>query len=543
VSPPNPFRPVFRATTYRSLLFAAAAVPLAALTLAVLIAGWTTAAVLVITPLVVPVLVGFRGAVGLLARADAWLGRALLGTDARPAISSGGRGFWGSAKAVIVDAAFWQQQLYLVLRMTVGFAFAVGELSLIAAGLGAVFYPAYYRWSDLHFGSWQADTLPRSLLLVPAGLLALVVAAQLASLFGAVSRRVIRDLLRDRPGTASSPALARPGRRQALRIHALAVLGLGVGAVAVWALAGGGYFWPEWLLLPLGLSLAIHGWIEYTADWRWSAASPARPGLSIHAGVAAALCVFLTLIWALTSHGYFWPAWVVLPLAAAVVVHAVVARFRERGRLAERVRTLETTRADAVDARDAELRRIERDIHDGAQARLVALGMRLGMAEQKFASDPEGARLLVGEARAGVAEALRELRDLARGIYPPVLADRGLDAALTSLAKRSAIPVTVTVSLEGDLPQPVEAAAYFVAAEALANAGKHSQAEHVAIAATGRGGTLEVEIRDDGRGGADPNGSGLVGLRSRVQALDGSLAVSSPAGGPTTIRAELPCGS
>jgi signal transduction histidine kinase len=320
-------------------------------------------------------------------------------------------------------------------------------------------------------------------------------------------------------------------------------VGLVLTQVIVWAALGGGYFWPEWTLLPLALFLAIHAWIEYVVEHPWLGWNAMRRGLSIHTGVVVALIVFLTLVWAVTSRGYYWPVWVALSLASALCVHALVARALRRDRLERRVETLETTRAGAVDAQDAELRRIERDIHDGAQARLVALGMSLGLAEQKFGTDPAGAQRLVVEARAGVAEALGELRDLARGIYPPVLADRGLEAALDSLADRSAIPVSVAVSIDEEVSRPVETAAYFVAAEALANAGKHSQATRVEIDVNLDGDTLEVEITDDGRGGANTNGGGLVGLRRRVEALDGSLAVSSPDGGPTTIRAELPCAS
>jgi signal transduction histidine kinase len=204
---------------------------------------------------------------------------------------------------------------------------------------------------------------------------------------------------------------------------------------------------------------------------------------------------------------------------------------------------LETTRAGAVDAQEAELRRIERDLHDGAQARLVALGMSLGLAEQKLESDPETARQLVTEAQAGVGEALRELRDLARGIHPPVLSDRGLGAALETLAHQSALPVTVSVRLDERLAPAVETAAYFVAAEALANAAKHSGASRIEVGVARDGDKLEIEIADDGRGGADPSGSGLTGLRRRVEALDGTFAVTSPVGGPTTLRVELPCGS
>ena len=213
-----------------------------------------------------------------------------------------------------------------------------------------------------------------------------------------------------------------------------------------------------------------------------------------------------------------------------------------RAEMAERIETLETSRAGAVDVQESELRRIERDLHDGAQARLVALGMSLGMAEQKLADDPQRASELLAEARVGAEQALRELRDLARGIHPPVLADRGLEAALASLANATPIPVDLSVQVPGRLAPAVESAAYFVAAEGLANAAKHARATRVQIRIDRLGDGLELEVRDDGDGGADPAGSGLSGLRRRVEALDGKLSVTSPRGGPTILRAELPCG-
>jgi signal transduction histidine kinase len=251
----------------------------------------------------------------------------------------------------------------------------------------------------------------------------------------------------------------------------------------------------------------------------------------------------VTAIWAVTTRGNFWPGWVLLGIGSPLVVHYLVVRSQKRDRLTRRVETLETTRAGAVEEQDAELRRIERDLHDGAQARLVALGLSLGMAEQKFRSDPEAAEKLVAEARAGVAEAIRELRDLSRGIYPPVLADRGIGAALETLADRSPLPTAVSVDLTERPSAAVETAAYFVAAEALANATKHSGARRIEISVERRDAGLQVAVTDDGRGGADASGSGLVGLRRRVEALDGTLTVDSPEGGPTTIRAELPCAS
>ena len=204
---------------------------------------------------------------------------------------------------------------------------------------------------------------------------------------------------------------------------------------------------------------------------------------------------------------------------------------------------LETSRAGAVEAAEGELRRIERDLHDGAQARLVALGMSLGLAEQQLAADPTAARRLLEEARAAAEEALRELRDLARGIHPPVLADRGLEAALAALVARLPLPVRLDVDLPGRPPAAQEAAAYFVAAEALANASKHAGASQLAVRIVRADGMLVVRVEDDGRGGADPQGRGLQGLAQRVAALDGSVRVVSPAGGPTTIEAVMPCAS
>jgi signal transduction histidine kinase len=227
------------------------------------------------------------------------------------------------------------------------------------------------------------------------------------------------------------------------------------------------------------------------------------------------------------------------PLALS---QAYLARWLLGPSLAVRVERLTETRAGAVDAATAELQRIERDLHDGAQARLVALAMDLGMAEERFDRDPESARELVGEARQEAKRALAELRDLARGMRPGLLAERGLGPAVIALAARSPIPATATVDVPRQPPTAVETAAWFVVSEALANAAKHSEATRAAIWLTLRGTELEVEVVDDGRGGADPAGAGLKGLAQRVAALDGTLEVHSPPGGPTVVRALLPCG-
>jgi signal transduction histidine kinase len=211
--------------------------------------------------------------------------------------------------------------------------------------------------------------------------------------------------------------------------------------------------------------------------------------------------------------------------------------------LEERVEVLTETRAGAVDAATAELERIERNLHDGAQARLVALAMDLGMAEERFERDPEGARELVEKARDEAKQALSELRDLARGMRPALLAERGLAEAIRALAARTKIPTTVTVEPGGPIAPAVESAAYFVVAEALTNAVKHSRATRLTVDVVRDGDLLLVQVADDGLGGADPAGSGLTGLRKRVEALDGALRIASPPGGPTLLHAEIPCGS
>jgi signal transduction histidine kinase len=207
--------------------------------------------------------------------------------------------------------------------------------------------------------------------------------------------------------------------------------------------------------------------------------------------------------------------------------------------LEDRVDELTRTRRGALDVQAAELQRIERDLHDGAQARLVSLSMRLGRAEDRLGDRPELAALL-REARADAGAAIAELRDLARGIAPPVLADRGLAAAVEALGRRSAIPVSVDADATDRLPPIVETVAYFVVAEALTNAAKHGGP--AALVRLGRArGRLVVSISDDGPGGADPAGGGLTGLRHRVEAIDGTLTIHSPPGEGTLLRAELPC--
>jgi signal transduction histidine kinase len=213
-----------------------------------------------------------------------------------------------------------------------------------------------------------------------------------------------------------------------------------------------------------------------------------------------------------------------------------------RSDLAARVTELEISRERVVDAAEAERRRIERDLHDGAQQRLVALAMDLGRAKARFADDIDAAAGLVDQAHAQAKEALTELRNLVRGVHPPVLTERGLDAALSGLAALCPVPVDVHVDVPVRPKASVEAVAYFVVAEALTNVAKHSRASRAKVVVEGHGypGTLNVMVSDDGVGGADVHSPGLSGLADRAAGVDGRLTVESPVGGPTIIAAELP---
>jgi signal transduction histidine kinase len=210
--------------------------------------------------------------------------------------------------------------------------------------------------------------------------------------------------------------------------------------------------------------------------------------------------------------------------------------------LARRVEELSESRAETVDLQAAELRRIERDLHDGAQARLVALGMSLGLADKAVDQDPAAARALLTEARETTSQALAELRSIVRGIHPPVLADRGLDGAVRALALATPLPTDVEISIPERLPAPVESAAYFAVAEALTNVIKHADADKAWIRLNHDDDVLTMLVSDDGRGGADPeHGSGLHGIERRLSAFDGTVVVTSPVGGPTVVVMRIPC--
>jgi signal transduction histidine kinase len=341
----------------------------------------------------------------------------------------------------------------------------------------------------------------------------------------------------------SAPATEGPGWRWSTRgrIASLAVV-LGLAVTVVWAVTGAGYLWPQWVWFGLALPYALERGIR--RGWR----RPGRRFLAVQVSVSIVLGGAQVLIWLMTGLGYFWPMWALLGLALAVAAHALLipasASTRERA-LLDRVEVLTQTRRGALDVQAAELQRVERDLHDGAQARLVSLGMTLGMADELVDADPTQARRLLSEARTTAGAALADLRDLVRGIYPPVLADRGLAGAVQALVLTVPIPVTLSIDLpRARLPAPVESAVYFAVAEGLANVVKHSGARTASVRARHAGGMLSVVIEDDGDGGADPDqGSGLRGIERRLAAFDGILSVFSPPGGPTFVTMEVPCES
>ncbi|WP_329087985.1 sensor histidine kinase [Streptosporangium sp. NBC_01469] len=303
-------------------------------------------------------------------------------------------------------------------------------------------------------------------------------------------------------------------------------------------------------------------WPDWNNRWKWMVGDPAtwRDGLWLFLNpvvvcglpllsLTLAGCAVLTSLAA---------APVALPLAlggASAVALAATPRLLRayawwnhlllsptaRSVLAARVQRLDQARLATVDSQASELRRIERDLHDGAQARLVAMGMTLGAVEELMDKDPAAAKALLGKVREASSTALVELRDLVKGIHPPVLAERGLGDAVRALALDSPLKVTVTVDLNTRPDSPVESAAYFSISELLANAARHGGAERVWIDISSNDHALRVVVTDDGSGGADPAlGSGLRGIERRLAAFDGVLAVSSPRGGPTTATFDLP---
>ena len=414
---------------------------------------------------------------------------------------------------------------------------ALGLLAALLAGGGA-------RTAAAHPGTQPPGPLSVSgvvLLLVLLSLL--VLAPPAARRLAAVHRGLVARLLGER---IAGPSPLRHGRGPARWLAATLRDGPGWRAAA-------------YLLVKLPVAvaevyaafLAAAGLANLTYPFWWPLFRNHPPGVRL--GPVGALTPFGTL-WVATFPGTFaaFAAGVAMILASPWVARAGSAADRwlirgmlGPGRLAQRVADLEQARALAVDDSAAMLRRLERDLHDGAQVRLATLAMNLGMAKEKLGGDgevpdPAAVRELLDAAHRGAKDALAELRSLARGIHPAAL-DNGLADALATLAAGSAIPVDLQVQVPVRPTEAIETIAYFCVAELLANAAKHSSATRIEIRVTGREDTLVLEVGDDGTGGADPaRGSGLAGLAQRVAVVDGRLDIVSPPGGPTRITAELP---
>jgi signal transduction histidine kinase len=413
--------------------------------------------------------------------------------------------------------------------------------SMLIGTWGATFYGVLKAWAP--DGVTMLLVLPQALAFIAASLWLLTVT-------GAPGGATVRTAVQQLRGTGGQPRIVPP-------LLLLPVLFL-------WQEALSGSLWFPWsnggglqivALLLLGLAIALLKW---------------RPDLASITAVLGLIffglyIVYATFRWHDMSYGtfsdFYGPVLLTNRTAVFVVLEGIacviagvaltprllatfgtdVELVRQAQALTHRVTRLTQTRSDATETAVAELRRIERDLHDGAQARLVAVGMSLRAAEQLMAANPQAALALVAEARETSSRALADLRDLVRGIYPPVLADRGLADAVRAIALDAALPVDVHIDLPGEPPMPVAAAVYFAIAEALTNAVRHSDARtaHIEIGYVSR--MIRATITDDGHGGADPSrGTGLSGVERRLATFDGILALSSPPGGPTIVAIEVP---
>ncbi|MEV4619890.1 sensor domain-containing protein [Asanoa sp. NPDC049573] len=414
-----------------------------------------------------------------------------------------------------------------------------GALAVLAVPASVPALGAFVLWASGALATRPTPTVaPLFLVLFPLTLALLVVlAAPIGRAMGAAQRSLAARLL----GVRVDPPPPRPSKR----LGALVADGPG------WRAVGYGLLKVP-LAIPAGYGAFcyVFGLVNLSYPVWWPLFRNHPPGTTL--GPVRALTPFGTL-GTRTFAGTFLIAAAGLAMlyvapwlmrAATALEVAAMRRLLGPRRLAERVRQLQVTRAQAIDDAAAMMRRLERDLHDGTQIRLATLAMNLGMATEKLGADgppPDlaQARELVVLAHRGAKDALADLRDLVRGIHPPVL-DNGLGDALATLATSSAIPVAVDVDLP-DRPAPaIETIAYFCAAELLANAAKHSRASRVGLGVVGAGGRLTLTVEDDGVGGADPAGPGLSGLARRLAVVDGRIRVDSPPGGPTRVGIELP---
>jgi signal transduction histidine kinase len=321
------------------------------------------------------------------------------------------------------------------------------------------------------------------------------------------------------------------------RIAIAVAVVLCAAATLAWATITEGYFWPRWVYFGFGTVAAavfLFGRaLRQEGRKRW---------LALDAAVGGVLAAVDLVSWALSGGGYFWPMWMMLATSAILTFHYLMYRRppgRRERELVARVSALTRSRSTALDRQAAELKRVERDLHDGAQARMVSLALNLGLAGDLLRRDPDTAERLLEEARTTAVAALDDLRAVMHSIHPPVLADRGLGDAVRALALDLAVPVPVTVVGEPSSPlsAAVETAAYFAVAECLSNVVKHSGATTAQVIFE----EGSVKVTDNGTGGADADkGTGLRGIAERLEAVDGTLKIVSPIGGPTELTIEIP---
>jgi signal transduction histidine kinase len=407
----------------------------------------------------------------------------------------------------VFPAGWWAATVHLLLGLPIGVVTFTATLTLVALTIGLL--PTAFLafatglallWSVRAFTAVQRSRF-RSLLGVD-------IAADRGGRDGSWLRRTLRDMI-----SAST-------WRQ-ITYHLLA-LGIGVLGFVVVSMSWG---WA----LAMSTVIAYQGVLPERGIFGWHLHSAPMLAAITAAGLVLLLCSPLVALG--------------LAYVDSALARVLLGPSRARA-LAMRMQTLERSRADVVDAADAERRRIERDLHDGTQQRLVSLAMNLGMARTQLTELPEPAREAIAQAHDEAKQALTELRDFVRGLHPAVLDDRGLDAALSGIAARAPLPVRLTVDVPTRCSPTIEAIAYFVVSESLTNVAKHAHATHVTVTLRRTGDRLHIRVSDDGRGGAtEAAGRGLAGLAQRAASVDGTMHVQSPPGGPTVIEVDLPCES
>jgi signal transduction histidine kinase len=409
------------------------------------------------------------------------------------------------------DPLTWRSAAYLMLHAPLGLAYFIGLAVLLSVSVGTIVIWVGVLGLALSMILWRgAAVLERRLAQMAFGV-------EIPSPYRALPQS--RNLLRKWKAMAGDPATWKD------LVYLLLAFPLGLGefiiSMVLWSTALSLLTMPIWIPAHRGgfLYVTVAGQDLWFDD-------PVSTLPAIPLGIG----VFFAGLYVVRIVGF---------------AHGAIARFllgpSETQALRARTAQLQASRARGVDAAESERRRIERDLHDGAQQRLLAVAMDLGRARAKLDTDPEAAQDLLEQAHAGAKEAIAELRDLARGIYPAILTDRGLDAAISAVAARAPMPVEVDVDLPTRPPAAVESIAYFIVSEALTNVTKYARATRAAVRITRDQNWIVVEVSDNGVGGAEPTpGGGLAGLADRAAGIDGILTVNSPLGGPTVIRADLP---